>query len=388
MQSISFIALVLLAPEPQHTADLVFPPENAYRHAAGIVECPNGDLLVSWFASPGNRFDPAANVMGSRKAKGSDEWSEPFELGDTPNIPEGDTCMVIDSKKQLWLFYTTMTMTDEEPARVNFKVSMNFENPGPPEWYREGFVEITPDDFGEEAQENFQESLAEIMREISDAEQEAYQRKAARFTEVVYQRRSWQVHSKPVILPSGRLLLPLYSDSLNICIAAYTDDDGVTWNATHPILGYGAVQPSIVRRRDGGLVAFMRDNSLRLKIRISESEDDGMNWGPVTATDLINPNSALDAHRLANGHWILIHNDTTSHRNRLLVSLSTDEGQTWDGFRHLEDEPRGLYMFPSATQGADGTIHVVYSYFTMHPVRGNSIKHAAFNEAWIRAGNP
>jgi hypothetical protein len=34
-----------------------------------------------------------------------------------------------------------------------------------------------------------------------------------------------------------------------------------------------------------------------------------------------------------------------------------------------------------ATQAADGTIHVVYSYFV---TGGKSMKHAAFNEAWVK----
>ena len=43
------------------------------------------------------------------------------------------------------------------------------------------------------------------------------------------------------------------------------------------------------------------------------------------------------------------------------------------------------YHYPSVIQARDGAIHVTYSYFTP---AGKSIKHARFNEEWVRAGDP
>jgi predicted neuraminidase len=80
----------------------------------------------------------------------------------------------------------------------------------------------------------------------------------------------------------------------------------------------------------------------------------------------------------------LIYNDTISGRNKLAASLSADEGRTWAKTRHLEDKPAGSFHYPAVIQGADGTIHCVYSYFI---AEGKSMKHAAFNEAWVAAGD-
>ena len=91
----------------------------------------------------------------------------------------------------------------------------------------------------------------------------------------------------------------------------------------------------------------------------------------------------LDAVRLANGNWLLIYNDTTKGRASLAVSLSDDEGKTWKWTRHLEKHPAGSYHYPALVQGKDGTVHVVYSYFV---AGGKSMKHAAFNEAWVKQG--
>ncbi len=148
------------------------------------------------------------------------------------------------------------------------------------------------------------------------------------------------------------------------------------------MIGFGNIQPAVLERKDGSLVAYMRENGPLDKIRVAESQDKGMTWGPVGALDIPNPGSGLDAVRLANGHWVLIYNDTTRGRNSLAVSLSEDEGRTWPITRHLERHDDGSYHYPTIIQGADGTIHAVYSYFVKE---GKSMKHAAFNEDWIRA---
>jgi predicted neuraminidase len=118
-------------------------------------------------------------------------------------------------------------------------------------------------------------------------------------------------------------------------------------------------------------------------VRVCESSDDGLTWGEVTNSELPNPGSGLDGVRLASGKWLLVYNDTVSGRNKLAASLSLDEGRTWQHTRHLEDQPGGSYHYPAVIQGADGTIHCVYSYFVEG---GKSMKHAALNEAWIAAG--
>jgi hypothetical protein len=66
------------------------------------------------------------------------------------------------------------------------------------------------------------------------------------------------------------------------------------------------------------------------------------------------------------------------------VSLSADEGVTWKWTRHLERQELGSYHYPAVIQARDGTIHAVYSHFV---AGGKSMKHAPFNEAWVRQGD-
>ena len=57
----------------------------------------------------------------------------------------------------------------------------------------------------------------------------------------------------------------------------------------------------MLERKDGSLVAYMRENGPLNKIRACESTDGGLTWGKVGTIDLPNPGSGLDAVRLANG---------------------------------------------------------------------------------------
>jgi predicted neuraminidase len=155
---------------------------------------------------------------------------------------------------------------------------------------------------------------------------------------------------------------------------AISDDQGETWYASQPLIGLGNIQPAVVRRDNGTLVAYMRENGALNRIRVCESQDDGLTWGPVGVSELPNPGAGVDAQRLANdiGCW------STTIRPRGAIAwpypISTDEGLTWSATRHLELQPSGSYHYPAVIQGADGMIHVIYSYFVEG---GETMKHAA-----------
>jgi predicted neuraminidase len=80
-----------------------------------------------------------------------------------------------------------------------------------------------------------------------------------------------------------------------------------------------------------------------------------------------------------------VYNDLESGRYSLVAALSDDEGATWKWRRHLDGSPdqrsTDQYHYPSVIQARDGSIHVTYSYFVKE---GKSIKHARFDESWLR----
>ena len=108
-------------------------------------------------------------------------------------------------------------------------------------------------------------------------------------------------------------------------------------------------------------------------------------------SELPNPGSGADIVTLRNGHWVLAYNDTESGRHSLAVSISINEGKTWEYTRHLELDTRGRNIatssaYPSIIQGRNDTLHVVYSYH--HSDRkgdpSKTIKYVRFNEAWVK----
>ena len=367
-----------------HEAELVFPLHKQHNHAPGIVECPNGDLLVSWYRGSGERSADDVAVYGARRKAGSDKWSDAFLMADTPGFPDCNTTMFVDKDGKLWLFWPVILANSWESCLTHYRVSSDYQKDGAPKWEWQGNIPLKPKDFEEVMLREF----AVWKKQVSDATKvpvsltdEAVKK---RVSDKLLSRLGWQPRCKPTVLATGRILLPLYSDTYSAGIMAISDDDGKTWTASQPLAGFGSIQPAVLERKDGTLVAYMRENGVFKKVRTAESKDEGETWGTVSSTELPNPGSGLDAVRLANGHWLLIYNDTVKGRASLAVSLSDDEGKTWKWTRHLEKHAKGSYHYPAIIQAKNGDVHAVYSYFVKD---GKSMKHARFNEAWVKAGD-
>jgi predicted neuraminidase len=368
----------------EYREELIFPLNPKHNHAPGVVECANGDLLASWYRGSGERSADDVLVLGSRLPEGESTWSEPFLMADFSEFPDCNTCMMIDKRQKLWLFWPIILDNHWESALTNYRVSKDYTGPGAPKWDWQGVIFLKPADFKDKAMKLFRENMAKLPPAAAERVKKYETALEERLSEKLSQRLGWQPRCKPTVLSTGRILLPLYSDTFSFSLMAVSDDDGASWYASEPLIGFGNIQPAVLERKDGSLVAYMRENGVLDKIRVSESSDKGLSWGPVGTLDLPNPGSGLDAVRLANGHWVLIYNDTIKGRNSLAVSISEDEGKTWPTTRHLEKHEKGSYHYPAIIQGRDGTIHAVYSYFVEG---GKSMKHAAFGEDWVKAGD-
>lgn len=366
----------------QHSfeSELIFPPHPQHNHAPGIAELANGDLIVSWFRGSGERRADDVAVYGARRTAGQKNWSEAFVMVDTPGFPDGNTCMMVDKQGKLFLFWPLVLANTWESCITQVAVSEQPIGEGSPKWNRRDSIWLKPDDFSEQAIQVLDQMAKDLPQPIPEKFQGYMDRAKQMLPDKLNQRLGWQTRCKPTVLPSGRILLPLYTDTFSIGLMAISDDGGVTWIASKPLIGFGNIQPSVVRRNDGTLVAFMRENGPQRRIRVCESNDDGMSWGKVGKLDLPNPGSGLDAVRLSSGNWALIYNDTESGRNRLAVSLSKDEGRTWPITKHLEDQPTGSFHYPTMIQTRDGLIHCVYSHFTE---AGKSMKHVQFSEQYL-----
>lgn len=146
-----------------------------------------------------------------------------------------------------------------------------------------------------------------------------------------------------------------------------TKDQGKTWQVVGPIndgIEFGAIQPSILTYPDGKMQVLCR--SRQNVVTQSWSEDGGLNWSKMTATELPNPSSGTDAVTLADGRQLLIYNHTIRKsdfpRSRNMLNLAiSDDGKSWKPVMTLERE-EGEFSYPAIIQAKDGLVHITYTY--------------------------
>ncbi|MHB1456286.1 MAG: sialidase family protein [Armatimonadota bacterium] len=367
----------------------IYPAENWHNHASCIVELPDGDMLVCWYHGSGERTADDVLIEGSRFDAESGQWSGRFLMADTPDYPDCNPCMFVDAKQRLWLVYVTILANEWHTALLKYRTASKFDECTRPPWEDADTLHATPGDEFIDAVSEMDYSVYLKGTGISYEKIQQYKTKQTEMaSDKLTRRLGWMPRARGVLLSDGRLILPLYSDGFDFSLMLISDDDGTSWHTSRPIISCGGVQPSVVERNDGTLLAFMRNNGpAPKKIMVTTSTDRGETWSQPGYTDLPNPGSGIEAIRLKSGRWLMIYNDTESGRHRLALALSDDEGETWELAKCLENdddiEARGGYSYPSMMQASDGGIWVTYS--THISELGSTIRWARFDEEWLSA---
>jgi hypothetical protein len=204
------------------------------------------------------------------------------------------------------------------------------------------------------------------------------------------QRLGWMTANKPLQLASGEIVLPLYSDRFLASIMVISSDGGNTWDTSEPLVGYGNIQPSLVERNDGALVAWMRESGPRKRIRYSVSSDRGHTWSPVNESELPNPGAKVAVTTLKSGDWAVAYNPLVEGRHSLCLAISQNEGNSWQPF-HLLDETspdHGSFSYPCVVESSDGCIHVTYSYYKRRDGKSlESIKYVKLKRPTLSPGS-
>jgi predicted neuraminidase len=394
------------APAGEYKAELLFPVEHWHNHSSSIVEHPDGHLLVTWFHGSGERTADDVELLGAWQRRGGTTWTSPTRLADTPGYPDTNPTLFVDRTARLWLLWPTILANEWHTALMKVKTTRTWPVGKVPAWETSEVMHITPGDrFAEVTRREADRLAAQLPAGEASARARTYLEKLKTdAADKLTRRLGWMTRVHPLQLADGRIIVPLYSDGFSFSLMALSDDNGATWQASDPLVGGGNIQPALALRRDGTIVAYMRDNGPPPKrIHTAESRDRGQTWTTVTDASLPNPGTSVDAAVLASGRWALVYNDLERGRYSLAVSLSDDEGRTWSATRHLERDPEGAtteqqgqYHYPSIIQTRDGRIHVTYSVFlppasSTKDAEGRlirkSIKHAVFDEAWVRAGD-
>jgi predicted neuraminidase len=286
-------------------------------HASTIVETPSG-LVAAWFGGTRER-NPDVGIWVARQANG--RWSPAVEVAngvqaDGTRHPTWNPVLFLPEKGPLLLFYKV--------------------GPSPSTWW--GMMRTSGDD----------------GKTWSDAR---------RLPEGIL----GPIKNKPIQLAGGELVCPSSAEGKGWTVHfERTPDVGATWRATGPINDpkvVEAIQPSILRHRDGRLQALVRTK--QGKIYTTDSRDHGASWAPLEPLDLPNPNSGLDAATLADGRFVLVYNDakdgSDGGRGVLRVALSSD-GRAWRPVLTLENEAGQEFSYPAVIQSRDGRVHVTYTW--------------------------
>ena len=328
-----FAACVSFADEqPYFRAELIFDTIPGYpsHHGSTVAELPDGTIMAAWYSGAAEKATDVA-IYASWLKPGETQWPAPVIIHDTMDRSDGNPVLFVAPDGKLWLYYVAIFGDSWNDCPVFEKYSTD----GGRTWSGPVYIR---------------------------------------------EKKEWMTRNKPLVLRDGRILLPLYDETVFQSHFMISGDNGATWQKWGMIKQYQTLQPTVIERDDGSLYCMMRTGASNHMLWESLSLDKGKTWKPARESKMPNPGAAADMVRLRNGHVVLAFNNSRTDRNPLSVALSEDEGRTWKYIRNLDDAPGKSYHYPAIIEDGKGIIHVTYTY------NRDSIKHAEFNEAWIREG--
>jgi hypothetical protein len=305
-------------------------------------------------------------------------------MADTPYLPDCNPVLFLNQKGTLFLVWIAVQANQWEQSILRFKISTDYNVNGAPVWNWQDNILLKPD-------ERFAKEVAEKFKKLPE-NTAGWAGYAPKYDNMVIEaakdapKRSigWMTRIKPLQFENGRIVLPLYSDGYNFSMMAISDDFGATWHPSLPLVGRGPIQPALAKRKNGNLVAYLRDSGDEpTRVHISESSDKGESWTASVKSDI--PNTAsVELLNLQDGRWAFLGNDVDDGRYQLSLYLSDDEGKTWKWKIRLEDHPRdkGSYSYPCLIQTSDGLLHITYSAHTDN--KNKSIKYVVIDPKKIK----
>ena len=312
-------------------------------HAGTITQLHNGRMLAAWFG--GSREGAGdVKIYLSGLQPGSGEWSQPVVIASREQTTEelnryiaklGNPIVFADSRKRVWLFYVTVSMGG---------------------W-----------------------SGSSITQRYSDDDGESWS-KAQRLVTSPFLNVSTLVKGCPIECTSGHLLLPVYHEFVRkFGEALVISPDGNLVSKIRLTAEQGAIQPWIVPTDRRTSQAFYRQSEYHqpsvLTNRLNnvfESE-----CGPVSITNIPNPDAAIAVVRRSNGDFLMACNPIESGRQKLSLATS-DDGLKWNVIRDVEvGIPPDEFSYPYLIQAARGEYHLVYTWNRAR------IRHIVFDDAWL-----
>ncbi|WP_018901275.1 exo-alpha-sialidase [Rhizobium sp. 2MFCol3.1] len=361
---------IIANPSESGRFDAYLPSPCIQNHAANLAFLPDGTLTCVWFGGTMEGMGDISVYM-SRLAPGATQWSQPEKMSDDPAKSEQNPLIFNAPGGDVWLLYTSQTSGNQDGSVVKCRISTDGGRT-----------------FGE----------VRVLCDIPGT----------------------FVRQPIVVNDAGTWLLPVFrciglpgerwtgdADTAGVLISR---DIGKSWAMAEVPDSIGAVHMNIAPLPDGEFVAFYRNRFAESVL--SSRSSDGESWSAPEPIDLPNNNSSIQAVKLESGSVAMVYNHCNASmsnarrlslydeiegdeapapvtsepsqrrkaiwgvpRAPLSLAFSTDGGRsfprridldTGDGYclsNNSKDAVNREFSYPSITQGADGTVHIAYTYY-------------------------
>ena len=284
------------------TREFVFGDDRPFAscHASTLVPLENGGMAVAWFGGSYESHGDVAIWLGLKNSSESSDWESPLKVADEDNLPHWNPVLSRAPDGALHLFYKV------GPNARDWRTRIKLSRDEGRSWSNHRDLPMLDG-----------------------------------FT-------AGPVKDKPIVLSDGTWLAPTSKETETGWDAAATisKDKGDTWSLGGPVPidhttvnGKGIIQPTLWESVAGTVHMLLRSTDGR--IYRSDSTDNGKTWCMAYPTSLPNNNSGIDLDRLSDGCLALCYNPVDlswGKRTPLVLSFSTDNGETWGDDIILEDE--------------------------------------------------
>ncbi|MBD3351183.1 MAG: hypothetical protein GF364_06830 [Candidatus Lokiarchaeota archaeon] len=295
-------------------------------HAPYIIEMPNRDLFVSFFAGSHEKAKDVGSWVISKNIN-DEYWSKPrlFLKTETRSMGGGHF-FIPPNKQEIWLFFNLMHGRGWSTCNTARYI---YDKAG---WHKRDYL-----------------------------------RKMI----------GWNTRGKILVLDNGDYLMPMHDEILGY--KAYfliSKDSGKHWKAYGPIkTKKGCLEPTVIQLSNGLLYCLLRTKER--EIYEVWSKDRGRSWTKPMTTEIPNPDSMIELLYLNESNTIILaYNHSNDKRSPLNVRISQDNAHSWSEPSTLE-EGEGEYSYPCMILGSDENIHLVYTS------RRKTIGYIKFDRDWL-----
>lgn len=293
-------------------------PQNPRNSEAAIIALKDGSLLLGWtefYAGDGADHGPA-RLRGKISTDGGRTWGEKYTL-----VENDGGCNVMEvnflrlKNGDIALFYCQKN-TESTDCRIMMRTSSDEGKTWSP------------------------------ARQLSPAN-----------------KYTGLTNGRCLRLRSGRILLEAWEGGDSYC--CLSDDEGQTWRNSQRVRPPGGEcwEPACIELKDGRVMMLLR-TALGGQFK-SLSEDGGQTWSEPVPTALVGTAAPVSISRIpTTGDLLAIwnHNPGAGSRNPLTAAISKDEGETWEHFKNLEEDPNDAWAYPAVTWVGERALITYFNY--------------------------